>query len=91
MGTKDKKVDKAKIDAKKARQVAKQQKVASKRNKKETKDLGEEDIESIIADIRNKDLERTAVTITVTPQPSPRSNFSMTALPNGDMMLFGMK
>eukprot|EP01041_Mallomonas_annulata_P003369 gene3368-6669_t len=89
MGKKDKKTDKEKVEAKKARQVAKQQKVAVKRNKKETKDLGEEDIESIIADIRAKDLARTAVTISVCPQPSPRSNFSMTALPNGDMLMFG--
>ena len=89
MGKKDKKTDKVKVEAKKARQAAKQQKVASKRPKKELKDTGEEDIEVILAELRAKELQKTAVTISVCPQPSPRSNFSMTALPNNDLLLFG--
>ena len=41
---KDKKSDPSKLAAKKARQQAKQQKNTIKRNKKELKDTGEEDI-----------------------------------------------
>lgn len=90
MGKKDgKKVDKAKVEAKKQRQAAKQAKVTSKRSKKELKETGEEDIETIIADFAKKDKARTAVSITPCSQPSARSNFSMTALPNGDMLMFG--
>jgi hypothetical protein len=43
---KDKKSDPAKAAAKKARTEAKQQKVLTKRNKKELKETGEEDIGS---------------------------------------------
>jgi hypothetical protein len=77
------------LEAKKARQVAKQTKVTTKRAKKEIKEIGEEDIETIIAEFAAKDHARTAVAITSCPQPSPRSNFSMTALPNGEMLMFG--
>lgn len=90
MGKKDnKKVDKAKVEAKKARIANKQSKTATKRTKKELKDAGEEDIEAIIAEFQKKDQQRTAVTVTISEQPSPRSSFSMTALPNGEMLLFG--
>ena len=34
-----------------------------------------------------KDQARTSVSVTVCQQPSPRSNFSMTALPNGEISL----
>ena len=47
------------------------------------------DTESIIEKFNEKERQRTAVTITVCPQPSPRSNFSMTALPNSEMLMFG--
>jgi hypothetical protein len=46
---KDKKSDPAKAAAKKARTEAKQQKVLTKRNKKELKETGEEDIGSAIS------------------------------------------
>lgn len=45
--------------------------------------------ESIIAKYNEKERQRTAVTVTMCGQPSPRSNFSMTALPNGEMLMFG--
>lgn len=118
---KDKKVDPIKLAAKKARAQAKQQKNTIKRNKKELKETGEEDIgknllessslsslsffsflsyffsflsflfflESIIAEFIEKDRKRVAVTITSCLQPSPRSNFSLTSLPNNEMILFG--
>lgn len=63
--------------------------VATKRNKKEIKDSGEEDIEKILAEFAKKDAERVAVTIRNCLQPSPRSNFTMSTLPNGDMLMFG--
>jgi hypothetical protein len=87
MGKKDK--DKAKVEAKKARQSQKAEKVAVKRHKKELKDTGEEDIEKILADFAARDAQRTAVTISACEQPSPRSHFSLTPLPNGEFLLFG--
>lgn len=90
MGKKDgKKVDKAKVEAKKARQAAKQEKSTVKRTKKEIKESGEEDIEAILAEFAARDQARVAVSIIPCSQPSPRSNFSLTALPNGEMLLFG--
>lgn len=83
----NKKVDQAKVEAKKARQALKQEKVATKRNKKEN--VGEEDIDAIIAEFAARESARTAVSITVCPQPSPRSNFSLTLLPSGELLLFG--
>lgn len=89
MGKKDKKADAAKIEAKKLRQATKQAKTTTKRTKKELKEAGEDDIESIIADFAAKDKARTEVSVTSCTQPSPRSNFSITALPSGDMLMFG--
>ena len=89
MGKKDKKVDKAKVEAKKARQNAKQQKLATKRDKKELKSTGENDIEAIISEFRAKELQKTSVSIITCAQPSPRSNFSITALPNNEILMFG--
>jgi hypothetical protein len=48
--------------------------------KKEVKDLGEEDIEAILAELRAKEAEKTAVTVNDCQQPSPRANFSLTSL-----------
>ncbi len=39
--------------------------------------------------IRAKDAAKTAVTITECEQPSPRTNFSLTTLPSGELLLFG--
>ena len=90
MGKKDgKRADQVKIDAKKARQSAKQNKVATKRTKKECAASGEVDLEQLILDISLKEKARTSVVITPCAQPSPRSNFSMTSLPNGEMLMFG--
>lgn len=88
MGKKDKK-DPAKKEAKKARQAAKQQKTSQKRTKKELKESGEKDIESILAEYSAKEAKKMAVAVTVVPQPSRRANFSMTSLPNGEMLMFG--
>ena len=52
MGKKDgKRVDKVKVEAKKAKQVAKQTKLVKKSVKKEIKELGEDDIEMMIAEV----------------------------------------
>ena len=54
MGKKDgKRVDKVKVDAKKAKQAAKQTKLVKKSVKKEIKELGEDDIEMMIAEVGN--------------------------------------
>lgn len=89
MPKKDKKTEKEKKEAKKAKKLEKVEKKAQKRNKKELKDAGEDDIEKIIADFSKKESTKTAVTVEVCPQPSPRSNFTLTGLPNGEMILFG--
>ena len=47
------------------------------------------DIDSLLADFANKESKKQAVSIEISSQPSPRFNFSMTALPNGDMLMFG--
>ena len=85
--TNNKKVDQAKLEAKKVRQVSKQLKQNEKRNKKEYKD--EENIDAIIAAFTAKEQQRVAVTITICSQPTPRSNFSMTLLPSNEFLLFG--
>jgi N-acetylneuraminic acid mutarotase len=84
-----KKVDKVKVEAKKLRQAAKVDKTTNKRVKKEIQQSGEEDIDAILAEFAAKNLAKTAVTVTVCTQPSPRCNFSMTSLPNGDVLIFG--
>lgn len=88
MAKKDKKTDAVKKEAKKARQAAKQQKTSAKRTKKEAKESGE-DIESILKEFSAKEAAKTAVTISAAQQPSRRANFTMTALPGGDMLMFG--
>lgn len=45
------------------------------------KELAEEDIEAILAEFRAKEATKTAVSINLCPQPSPRANFSLTTLP----------
>jgi hypothetical protein len=90
MGKSSKKADPTKVAAKKAKAAAKQEKSAIKSNKKDIKTLGnEEDIESILAEYQEKEKTRTTVTVTPCEQPSPRSNFSLTALPNNEFLLFG--
>lgn|ERR1712023_32815 len=79
----------AKKEAKKLRQAAKADKAANKRNKKELKDVGEEDLESIIAKFQQRDSQRTAVRISSCCQPTPRSNFTLTLLPSGELLMFG--
>jgi hypothetical protein len=52
MGKKDgKRVDKTKVEAKKAKQLAKQANIVKKSVKKEIKELGEDDIELMIAEV----------------------------------------
>ena len=100
MGKKDKK-DVSKIEAKKNRQALKQQKSNEKHSKKAAKELGEDDIDTILAEFAKKDAARVAVTVVnrtklnpttnlLEPEPpSPRSNFSLTTMPNGDLVMFG--
>ena len=87
-----KKVDKAKEEAKKARQAAKQMKSANKRDKKELAAEGEESIEAILAsfsDTTRKLGKVRPVVVAPCSQPPRRSNFSLTSLPTGEMLMFG--
>ena len=61
LGKKDK--EKAKTEAKKARQNQKADKVAARRHKKEVKDSGEQDIDAILADFAARYREPRDVTI----------------------------
>lgn len=70
------------IEQKKAKQAA-------KGAKKDRKANDEEDIELILAEILKKDAQRKEVITEPCSQPSPRSNFSLSMLPNGEMMMFG--
>lgn len=70
------------IEAKKAKQ-------AQKGLKKDRKQLEEEDIELILQEFVRKDAERTQVTVEAAAQPSPRANFTLSALPSGELLLFG--
>ncbi|KAE8909261.1 hypothetical protein PF005_g19087 [Phytophthora fragariae] len=83
------KADKA--AAKAQRQEAKKAKQTAKSSKKDRKALGtdEEDIELILQEFRRKDAERTQVLVEPAPQPTPRANFTLSALPSGEMLLFG--
>ncbi|EGZ21878.1 hypothetical protein PHYSODRAFT_491177 [Phytophthora sojae] len=83
------KADKA--AAKAQRQEAKKAKQSAKSAKKDRKALGtdEEDIELILQEFRRKDAERTQVLVEPAPQPTPRANFTLSALPGGEMLLFG--
>ena len=92
MGKKDKK-DAAAKEARAARQAKKAEKGAKKAGKAdgtgEEGDVGDDDIDAILDDFRLKELKKTEVRISVTEQPSRRSNFSLTTLPNGDLLMFG--
>ncbi|OQR83764.1 hypothetical protein ACHHYP_14301 [Achlya hypogyna] len=88
MAKKDKK-SATKKEEKKARQELKQQKINKKKASKEAKDAGEEDIEAILNEFMKKDAAKVAITIVPTVQPSPRANFSLSSMPNNDLLLFG--
>lgn len=84
-GKPEKELTKAqRIEAKKAKQ-------AQKGLKKDRKQNGadEEDIELLLAEFMKKDAQRTQVTVTRVPQPTPRANFTMSMLPSGEMLQFG--
>ena len=49
----------------------------------------EDDLESLIYAITQKEKLRTTVTVNISIQPSARSNFSMCSLPSGDILMFG--
>ncbi|OQS05922.1 hypothetical protein THRCLA_01987, partial [Thraustotheca clavata] len=83
------KKDKAKREEKKTRQELKQQKINKKKASKEAKDAGEEDIEAILNEFMKKDAAKVAITIVPTTQPSPRANFSLSSMPNNDLLMFG--
>lgn len=78
-------------DQKKKRQEQKAtSKVAKRISKKDAREASEDNIEAILAEILKKEEQKTAVTVTVCESPpSPRANFTVTSLPNGDMVLFG--
>lgn len=86
-----KKTGKDKAAAKAQRVEAKKAKQSAKGAKKDRKALGteEEDIEQILLEFKKKDAQRTQVTVEPSPQPSPRANFTLSALPSGEMLLFG--
>ncbi|CEG48418.1 Protein containing repeated kelch motifs [Plasmopara halstedii] len=88
MGKKKSSTDKV---AKAHRQEVKKAKQSAKGAKKDRKALGtdEGDIELILQEFRKKDAERTQVIIEAVQQPTPRANFTLSALPSGDMLLFG--
>ncbi|CAK8986653.1 Kelch domain-containing protein 4, partial [Durusdinium trenchii] len=88
--------DKAKAkEEKRRKQEAKAQKKAGKKAKKRGGDGGaesDEDLEAILQELRQKDADRTAVTVEVAPQPSPRANFSLVPLEgsnSSELLLFG--
>lgn len=87
--TSNKKADKAKLEAKKARLLSKQAKKSDKRTKKELQHGHEQSIDALIAECNAKEQARVAVSISVCAQPSPRSNFSLTLLPNNEFLLYG--
>ncbi|ETW02247.1 hypothetical protein H310_05799 [Aphanomyces invadans] len=89
MAKKDKKSGAAKKEEKKARQELKQQKINKKKASKEAKDAGEEDIEAILQEFMKKDAAKVAITIVPSLQPSPRANFSLSSMINGDLLMFG--
>ncbi|KAH9129334.1 hypothetical protein AeMF1_000620 [Aphanomyces euteiches] len=89
MAKKDKKTTAAKKEEKKARQELKQQKINKKKASKEAKDAGEEDIEAILQEFMKKDAAKVAIKIVPTSQPSPRANFSLSSMINGDLLMFG--
>ncbi|RHZ00040.1 hypothetical protein DYB35_011835, partial [Aphanomyces astaci] len=89
MAKKDKKAAAAKKDEKKARQELKQQKINKKKASKEAKDAGEEDIEAILQEFMKKDAAKVAIAVVPSLQPSPRANFSLSSMVNGDLLMFG--
>ncbi|RMX66282.1 hypothetical protein DD238_003111 [Peronospora effusa] len=80
-----------KAAAKAQRQESRRAKQCAKSAKKDRKALGteEEDIEVLLQEFRKRDTERTQVTVEISPQPTPRANFTLSALPSGEMLLFG--
>lgn len=70
------------IEAKKAKQ-------AQKGLKKDRKQIEEEDIEVILQEFLKKDALKTQITVEASAQPSPRANFTMSALASGEMIMFG--
>lgn len=88
MGKKDKKKDTAAKQARAAKQAKKLEKGEKKGNKDDAEDP-EDDIDAILLEIREREEAKTSVRVFTTIQPSPRSNFSLTPLPNGDMLMFG--
>jgi N-acetylneuraminic acid mutarotase len=90
MGKKDKKSESAK-EARALRQAKKAQKGDKKAGKTDNicGEDDDDDIDAILEEFRAKEEKKTAVRITITEQPTPRSNFSLTALPSGEMLMFG--
>ncbi|CAH0546671.1 unnamed protein product [Brassicogethes aeneus] len=66
---------------------AKTEKRLSNKLKKALKNLGEDDIESIVVQIENEEKKRQQVTEAVVEQPSRRLNFSFVAHPEKDQLI----
>ena len=90
MGKKDKKGEAAK-EARAVRQLKKAEKGEKKGGKAdgEGDEEAEDDIDAILAEFARKEEKKTAVHVSLAEQPSARANFSLTPLPNGDMVMFG--
>jgi N-acetylneuraminic acid mutarotase len=88
MGKKDKKKDAASKEARAAKQSKKLEKGSGK-GAKDTGDDDDQDIDAILEEFRSREEAKTSVRVSVVNQPSPRANFSLTSLPNGDMLMFG--
>ncbi|KAI4469831.1 kelch domain-containing protein [Holotrichia oblita] len=87
MGKKDKNKKKGKGAEK---TVAKTEKKVSNKLKKELEALGEDDIESIVAQIEKEEQQRVKVTESVTEPPSRRLNFTFISHPLKDeLILYG--
>lgn len=84
MGKKDKSKKKGKGAEKTA---AKTDKKLSQKQKKELANIGEDDIEKIVAQIELEEKKRQEVIETVVPPPSRRANFTLTAHPDKEELI----
>jgi len=97
MGKKGKSTGAAAKARHKEERKVKQEAKAQRKAKKDAKKKGlapddEEDLDAILAEIRQKDADRMAVSIDDVPPPSPRAYFSFSSLEgtkSNDLVLFG--
>ncbi len=92
MGKKGK--DAAKKQAVKEQKAQKQASKSAKSAKKKAAKDGddddvEEDIDKVMAELAVAEARKTAVTVTAVERPPHRANFSLNALPSGELVVFG--